>query len=223
MSLGKIHLVRHAEGLHNLFNNPSLRDPSLTERAFYRAETLSSEFTEANSNTVGVVLTSPLRRTIQTSLTAFPRILHRRYYPVGSGRGGVPSEAEEGVNLVLDPDLQEIGIEPANTGSESHMLESWFPELDFSSLPEDWHLKKGKWSPDPAAVKSRVDRILHKLEDRLANLRDTGRKDVVVVTHAGVIAALKPGLDMPVASWKSFVLKRESNGELSLKAVFSPP
>jgi hypothetical protein len=29
---------------------------------------------------------------------------------VGSGRGGVPGEAGEGVELVLDPDLQEISL-----------------------------------------------------------------------------------------------------------------
>ena len=33
-----------------------------------------------------------------------------------------------------------------------HKLGSWFPELDFSSLPVRWHVKQGDWSDDPAAV-----------------------------------------------------------------------
>lgn len=219
MSLGKVHLVRHAEGLHNLLNNPNLHDPSLTERGFYRAENLGSQFTDVNSNTVGVIITSPLRRTIQTSLTAFPRILDKRYYPVGSGRGGAPGTAGEAVELVLDADLQEIMIAAANTGSDSHTLGSWFPELDFSSLPVNWHVKQGDWSPDAADVARRVIRILQGLEAQLGRLQNTGRPDVVVVTHGGVIAELVPGLVMPVAAWKSFVLQRRSSGQLSLRAV----
>jgi broad specificity phosphatase PhoE len=218
MSTGKIHLIRHAEGLHNLLDNTSLHDPSLTERAFYRAENLGSQFTEANSNTVGIIITSPLRRTIQTSLTAFPRILDKRYYPVGSGRGGAPDKGWEGVKLVLNPDLQEIDIAPANTGSNSQTLGSWFPELDFGSLPVKWYVKEGDWSPDQVAVSRRVIRIMRELEAWLGSLRNTERPDVVVVTHGGVIAKLVPGLVMPVASWKSFVLEKQSNGQLFLRA-----
>jgi broad specificity phosphatase PhoE len=96
MSLRKIHLIRHAEGLHNLFNSPPLHDPSLTERGFYRAENLGSQFTKANSNTIGIIITPLLRRTIQTSLTIFPRVLDKHYYLVGSGRGAGHSWGHRG-------------------------------------------------------------------------------------------------------------------------------
>src|SRR5437868_5660494 len=99
---GKVLIVRHTEGLHNLRQNVNIRDAPLSERGFDRAEKLGKRFIELQSDKVGAVISSPLRRAIQTSLLAFQRVLDEANYPSGSWQG-----VKDGVTLVLDADLQE--------------------------------------------------------------------------------------------------------------------
>lgn len=91
---GRVHLVRHAEGLHNLRNDLTILDARLSQRGFDVAEDLGRHFVRDNSNSVGAIISSPLRRTIQTSLTAFTRILDSTQYPENSSLG-----AKNGVML----------------------------------------------------------------------------------------------------------------------------
>lgn len=84
---GRIHLVRHAEGVHNLRNDSDIPNAPLSERGFDFAEDLRRRFVQAHSNNIGAIICSPLRRAIQTSLTAFPRILNTAQYSKNSGKG----------------------------------------------------------------------------------------------------------------------------------------
>jgi broad specificity phosphatase PhoE len=212
---GRIHLVRHAEGLHNLRNDPNIPDAPLSERGFDFAEDLGRRFIQAHSNSVGAIMSSPLRRTIQTSLTAFPRILSSTQYPENSARG-----VRDGVKLALDADLQEIADIPSNTGSPLTDLENEFPELmpQIQALDQNWYIKTGPESPLPQAVAQRRIRILERLQQTLAALQNGQKgKDIVIVTHQGVIALLAPNANIPVAQWQSFSLVRNAAGQLSLQ------
>jgi len=211
---GKVHLVRHAEGLHNLRNDPDIRDAPLSERGFDFAEDLGRRFIKDHSNIVGAIISSPLLRTIQTSLTAFARILNSAHYPLNSGKG-----IRDGVKLTLDANLQEIAEMPSNTGSPLEDLENEFPELrpQIQKLDGDWYVKVGPNSPLPAVAQRKIQ-ILEKLQQTLIALSSDQRgKDVVVVTHQGVIALLAPSANVPVAQWQSFDLARNEAGQLSLQ------
>ena len=74
---------------------------------------------------VDLLVSSPLKRTIQTTLLGFK------------------NQVESGVRVELLAELQEGCDLPANTGSSRDVLEKeeLFKGLDFSGLPEDWNSK----------------------------------------------------------------------------------
>ncbi|KAJ5339057.1 hypothetical protein N7452_005785 [Penicillium brevicompactum] len=211
---GRIHLVRHAEGLHNLRNDRNIPNAPLSERGFDFAEDLGHRFISENSNCVGAIVSSPLRRAIQTSSTAFHRILDSTQYPENSGMG-----VNNGVMLALDANLQEITDLPCNTGSGLNDLTTEFPGLKsaIQDLHKDWHVKTGPDSPLTQPPSKRKPEILQRLEKTLAGLQNQPmRKDVIVVTHEGVIDLLAPTADIHMGQWQTFNLVRE-NGLLTLK------
>ncbi|KAF7591489.1 hypothetical protein BBP40_001535 [Aspergillus hancockii] len=211
---GRIHLVRHAEGLHNLRNDPTIPNAPLSERGFDFAEDLGHRFIREYSNSVGAIVSSPLRRAVQTSLTAFRRILHSTQYPRNSGSG-----VNNGVMLALEANLQEIADLPCNNGSAVDDLVAEFPELEpeIRRLDENWHVKTGPRSPLTQSLRERQAEILERLQKTLVDLKNKSMgDDIIVVTHQGVIALLAPTANIPVGHWQTFHLVRE-NGLLSLK------
>ena len=50
---GRVHLMRHGEGLHNLRNDPTIPNASLRQRGFDFAEDLGYRFIREYSNCVG--------------------------------------------------------------------------------------------------------------------------------------------------------------------------
>jgi broad specificity phosphatase PhoE len=211
--VGKFSLIRHAEGLHNVHNNFNLPDPALTENGMDQAEELGRTFPFPSS--VGVVITSPLRRTIQTTLLAFPNILDERYYAESSGKG-----VRGGADLILEPDLQETSDLPCNTGSSPHELKSWFPDLNFDSLPEKWYVKERLLPPARAAVNKLAERVRECLKD-IAVQKDSERRDVIVVTHNDSMIDLTGDheLNLPMASWRSYILEENSEGHMKIVAI----
>ena len=211
---GKVHLVRHAEGLHNLYDDTSIPDAPLSQRGFDFAEDLGKRFVKANSNAVGLLISSPLRRAIETSFTAFNRVLRSDLYLLEPGGGVI-----DGVEMWLDANLQEIDDVPANTGSVSDELRRYFPGLvgQIHDMGPDWNDKATL--PTVAQRKAQIlDRMQQVLRDLGASgTREKEKKDVVVVTHAGVIDLLAPGVSVEVAQWKTFSLIRGNSGELKLK------
>ncbi|OOF92528.1 hypothetical protein ASPCADRAFT_55143 [Aspergillus carbonarius ITEM 5010] len=207
---GQIHLVRHAEGLHNLRQDVNIRDAPLSERGCDNADALGRDFIAAHSDRVGAVISSPFRRSIQTSLIAFRRILDAGQYPANMG-----VDAKPGVWLALDPALQELGDLPCNTGSPVNELMSKFPALSqLQRLDQNWYIKPQRNLP-PAP--QRQQEILRRLERAQADLSDPQRNDIVVVTHEGIIGTIAPGIRIPPGQWRSFELVKDAGGTLSLQ------
>ncbi|KAF3358686.1 hypothetical protein VdG1_05240 [Verticillium dahliae VDG1] len=97
-----IYLVRHAEAEHNISKDFTIRDPPLTTAGKAQASTLAATLPEPAS--IDVVITSPLTRTLQTTIAGFPHL----------ARGGETG----GAQLIIDADLQERSNLPCDTGSE---------------------------------------------------------------------------------------------------------
>jgi len=74
---------------------------------------------------VDLLVSSPLKRTIQTTLLGFKK------------------QVESGVKVELLAELQEATDLPCDTGSSRDVLEKeeLFKRLDFSGLPDDWTSK----------------------------------------------------------------------------------
>ncbi|KAN0102593.1 phosphoglycerate mutase-like protein [Hyaloscypha variabilis] len=211
---GRVHLVSHAEAVHNVEKDFSRLDPELTPLGKQQAAALATTFPYAND--IGSIVSSPLRRTIQTTLLAFSNVLDRRYYAQGSGKG-----IEGGAELILDPGLQERSALPCDTGSESAVLEREFPELDFSVLKEGWTRKEGGFGADDEAVEKRAEGVRRGLKDRVEALRGGERRDVVVVTH-GVFMKFLSGdhsIDLPKAGWKTFSTAEDGKGGVVLVPI----
>ncbi|PVH90691.1 phosphoglycerate mutase-like protein [Periconia macrospinosa] len=196
-----IYLVRHAESEHNVSKDFSHLDPPLTTLGHTQASQLVSSF--PHPERIAVILSSPLRRAIQTSLAGFPHVLDKRYYDGSSGFG-----VENGVELTLEPDLQERSALPCDTGSERHVLKKEFLNLDLESLSESWQVKAGQYAADDDSVTLRAGRVRKKLEQLNSALRGNERRDIVVVTH-GVFMKFLSGewdIDLPKAGWRSYTI-----------------
>ena len=118
-----ITLVRHGQAEHNATRNFLVHDPSLTPLGEAQCHELSKEF--PSEPPVDLLVSSPLKRTIQTTLLGFKK------------------QVESGVKVEILAELQEVGELPCDTGSSRDDLEKeeLFQGLYFSSLPDDWNSK----------------------------------------------------------------------------------
>jgi len=171
-----LHLVRHAQGYHNLTEaNHRLPDPDLTPLGKQQCSTLASNF--PYHERITHLVASPLRRTLYTCLLSFPE------------------EVERGLKVVALPELQETSDLPCDTGSEPAALAAEFEEgkfagaVDLRLVKEGWNDKRGKWSPASSAIEARARQAriwLRNLAEGSGS--DSGRDvDVVVVTHGGYL------------------------------------
>jgi broad specificity phosphatase PhoE len=211
---GRIHLVLHAESVHNVDKDFNRLDPELTTSGRQQAQLLGPAF--SYSNDVGLIITSPLRRTIQTTLLAFTKVLDKRYYANDLGNG-----IDGGIELLLDADLQERSALPCDTGSDRGALEGAFPGLDVSMLPEGWTSKKGTYAADDEAVEERAAKVRGELRKRFEALKQGERQDVVVITHGVFMKFLSVDkeIDLPKAGWKSFTIEEGEGGDAVIVLV----
>lgn len=207
----KIFVIRHAESKHNVDKNLDQLDPGLTALGVEQAEQLGRTFPDPES--VGVILTSPLRRAIQTTLSAFPHVLDRGYYlDDGHGRG-----VDGGATLLVDADAQERSDLPCDTGSGRDVLEEIFPGVDFSTLPDDWPLKTGPFVPGDEALRDRARKLRRRLRELVASLEEP-RKNLVVVTHGVFMKFLTDDetIDLPKAGWSTYHVRQDGEGHAVL-------
>ena len=159
-----IHLVRHAEGFHNLgIANHLLPDPSLTPPGVNQCRRLGKDFPYMKQ--VGLVVASPLRRTIYTALYAFDDVL-----------------CEKELQIIALPEVQETTDLPCDTGSSVDELKQEFrgKPVDLNHLSRTWNRKDGKWSPVP-------ERVAERAKEARKWLRSRKEDHVVVVTHGGFL------------------------------------
>jgi broad specificity phosphatase PhoE len=157
----KIHLVRHAQGLHNV--DPSytrFHDPLLTPRGKQQCAELQKNF--PHHQVVDLIVSSPIRRTIYTALLGFKDDIKTK-----------------GLQIVALPELQETSDLPCDTGSEPLELANEFAgePIDFSLVQPDWTNKKlPKWAFNDEAIEKRAQEAREWLLQR-------PEKEIVVVTH----------------------------------------
>jgi broad specificity phosphatase PhoE len=159
-----IHIVRHAQGFHQLplsAPNTSIRDAELTPHgksqcASFRRDT----FPIAHFDSIDLLCASPFRRTIQTAQLAFEPCLKR------------------GMRIVCLPDAQEATAAPSDTGSSVEELRARFGEreVDYSNMEPLWYEKTGRNAVSIEALRARA-RALRKW------LGGREEREIVLVTH----------------------------------------
>ncbi|KAG4443019.1 hypothetical protein IFR05_001473 [Cadophora sp. M221] len=180
-----IHLVRHAEGPHNLISiaereRLNMLDPGLTNYGLAQCVHLSERFHAMDKITH--IVASPLRRTVHTALGSFKPAIKR------------------GIKIILCPDLRECGGGQCNTGSNiDDVLKDLLSIED--DLPKDcvdgglcepgWELGTETWEEKHLRTEraARVRSMLYHLGKMAA---DTSSDDVeiVVVTHSRLLMLL---------------------------------
>ncbi|KAL6689765.1 phosphoglycerate mutase family protein [Trichoderma pleuroticola] len=208
-----IFVVRHAEAEHNVIMDFSQRDPPLTLKGFDQASHLAKTFPESSS--ISVVLTSPLKRALQTTIKGFSHVL---------ALSSVGEDDQNGTaRLLVDRDLQETSDLPCDTGSDRDVLETLFPNVDFTMLDKDWFIKTGMFAADEEAVVFRARAFRKKLWNIAKSVRSdtsssSSQRAIVVVTHSAFMQYLSQdmNLNLPQAGWNSFRIQERPDGEIVL-------
>ncbi|KAL2260206.1 hypothetical protein VTK26DRAFT_5868 [Humicola hyalothermophila] len=216
-----VHLVRHAQGYHNLTGDHSLPDPDLTPLGREQCVELAAAF--PLHDRVTHLVASPLRRTLLTALLSFAPALAR----------------VEGGRVVAQPDLQEIASLPCDTGSAPAVLEREFGDGGGEGKGEgkvDLGLVREGWN-DKVSADSPYEPEMHKLEARARRarrwLRELGRQwqrenpgrgdaHVVAVTHGGFLHFLtqdwdgmnpEAGTGWRNTEWRTYEFVDEEEGD----------
>jgi broad specificity phosphatase PhoE len=207
-------LVRHAQGEHNVGGpeNINIPDPELTADGRAQCATLARSFAYHDRRPL-LLVSSPLRRTLQTCQEAFCRPSR-----VGrDARDGDVAATDEPVRVILAlPEIQEIGTIPCDIGSDVEALRNEFGD---AKLRDDQHahgqltravVDLSRLGPGWAdkGPQSKFEPTLTKLTERAVEarriLREMGRKaavdkkreiddgndievHVVAVAHGGIL------------------------------------
>ncbi|KAK0126620.1 hypothetical protein ONS95_008207 [Cadophora gregata] len=180
------HLVRHAEGPHNLRSIPekdrvAMLDPGLTTYGTAQSELLSQRFNTMKK--VTHILSSPLSRTLLTALVAFKPAIDR------------------GIQVILIPDLRECGQGLCNTGSNIPDLVEELSEkemgfrkdcIDSSYCYTGWEHNTESWDEHDLRHE-RADRMRSMLFHlgQIAANQSNDDVEIVIVTHSRFIMALE--------------------------------
>ncbi|MBW0543805.1 hypothetical protein O181_083520 [Austropuccinia psidii MF-1] len=166
-----IHLIRHGQAEHNLHcDNYRFPDAILTPTGRQQCLELNEKTQDTIQESAELLVSSPLRRTLQTTLLGLPRLINRL---------GGPS------SIAVVPQLQENGPTPADTGSSKEELEKIkeFRGIDFRGLVDGWNSKTGFWASDHQSLRIRAAWIRRWLCDR-------PETEIVIVSHGGALRYL---------------------------------
>ncbi|KAK5662245.1 hypothetical protein OQA88_8150 [Cercophora sp. LCS_1] len=189
-------LVRHAEALHNETN--ILHDPKLTELGRSQCRDLRKDLMGRipKELDVGLIIVSPMIRTIETALLAFGRLV----------KSGVPIQAHAG--------WQENSAKPCDTGSSIEKVSAMFPEVDFGHVdpvfPDKASPAGAKYSYTKQAIVARGKSVLQELHDR-------PEKAIIVVSHSGFLRLGVTGHYFINADYRIFDFVEGEEGGFALK------
>ncbi|GAB1729007.1 hypothetical protein KC332_g9174 [Hortaea werneckii] len=171
----RIILTRHAQAEHNVDLDYSIPDAPLTPLGKKQAATLAPQIKEL-AKEVDLVVSSPLKRTLQTTKLGWAPALERL---------GIE-------NVICLPQAQECNAHPCDTGSPKEVLEaeSEFAGFDLSGLTPDWISKKGFYAADPTSLANRAKWVRQWLRDR-------PEKTIVLVAHGDVLRRITSGPSGP--------------------------
>ncbi|CAO1614267.1 unnamed protein product [Parajaminaea phylloscopi] len=176
-------ICRHSQATHNVADDYSLPDAPLTDLGKQQASKLP-EFVAQLQQQVDLVVSSPLKRTLQTTL--------RGWGPAVERLGGRK-------NVVCLPQLQECNAYPCDTGSAREVLEQ-DPEVsgfDFGLLTPDWTSKQGQFAADEATLNARAQWVRQFVRSR-------PEKTILLVAHGDIIRRITGGpLGNSTHPWKN--------------------
>lgn len=178
-----IHLVRHAQGFHNISQiNHQIPDPYLTPTGKDQCAALCANF--PHHDRITHLVASPMRRTLLTC--------HLSFQPAVTA----------GKTVVALPQVQEVSALPCDVGSEPEVLRAEFGAwADFGLVAKGWNDKtspNSPWAPRVAAMEERAREARVWLRELGRRWKEEGRgesADIVVVTHGAFLHFLNEDWD----------------------------
>ncbi|KAG8743455.1 hypothetical protein FRC10_012035 [Ceratobasidium sp. 414] len=178
----KVYLVRHGQAECKIFISFLVPDAVLTDLGRSQCTEFSqTPLAAIIQDSAELILTSPQRRALSTTLLALPKAVEQL----------LPES-----RVLLVPQLQEINDAACDRGSDRTVLEST-PEyatdikhigrLDFSPLTDDWNKKQGIYAAEPDALWARAQWV-RKL------IRSRKEETIAVVAHGNFLRYIV-GLD----------------------------
>ncbi|KAK8864646.1 hypothetical protein IAR55_001896 [Kwoniella newhampshirensis] len=171
----RIHLTRHAQAEHNVDNDYTIADAPLTELGRKQSRELNEMTKNGVQKTAELLVSSPLRRPMETMLLGYPNLKERL------DKAGKP--------VILLDTLQEVGPYPCDTPTSpisalSSSNNGIFSSLDFSTLSPTYASKKGIYAPERGSERARLVRKW---------LRDRDEGEIVVVAHGDILRYIVDG------------------------------
>ncbi|KAI1193982.1 phosphoglycerate mutase-like protein [Nemania serpens] len=160
-------LVRHAQAEHNSTKDYFLHDPSLTELGREQcAELRRGLMEDPLARQAELIITSPMRRTIQTTLATVDWLV------------------EKGVKIEADAHWQETTAKPCDAGTAVSKLAEEFPNVDYSTVDPVW---PDKTSQAAAAYHYTRTAIIARGQAALQRLYERPEKIIIVVSHSAFL------------------------------------
>ena len=179
-----VHIIRHGQSLHNVERGYPYRDPPLTNEGVNAAKEIKI------SAIPDLIVISPMTRTIQTALNAFPSIL-----------GSAPTHTK----VQIWPDLREAHDANCNKGVSRTELSAKFPQFNFAECPEEWD--HPPHTTEDASIRAEVVR------QRLKGLSEQ-YVNIALITHRGFIAFLIKGDRFDVCETRSYRFATDQEVEM---------
>ncbi|KAL8541703.1 hypothetical protein ACS0TY_002822 [Phlomoides rotata] len=193
-----IHLVRHAQGIHNVDGDKNYKaymseeyfDAHLTQLGWQQVDNLRKHVHSTGLiKNIDMVITSPLLRTIQTAVGVFggeaytDKMDGLPLMVANAGNSGRPAISSLNSPPILAVELcrEHLGVHPCDKRRSISEYERLFPAVDFSLIESDDDIL---WKADVRETKEEV-------ADRGVNfinwLFTRKEKEIAVVTHSGFL------------------------------------
>ncbi|KAF2811380.1 phosphoglycerate mutase-like protein [Mytilinidion resinicola] len=169
-----VHIVRHGQAVHNVDREYPYRDPPLTELGHSTTKEIKIRVVP------NLIIISPMTRTIQTAINAFPTLL---------------SQAPFSVDVQIWPELRETHDAPCNKGLSRGEIMRKFPDFNFAGCPEEW-------DHPPHTLESALERA-EIVRKRLKEF-STKHSSIAVVTHRCFISYLVKGARFPNCETRTY-------------------
>ncbi|OWZ35271.1 hypothetical protein C356_05106 [Cryptococcus neoformans c45] len=171
----RIHLTRHAQAEHNVADDYTIADAPLTTLGQEQSRQLNEATKNGVQKTAELLVTSPLRRPLETMLLGYPELKSRL--------------EKSGKHVILLDILQEVGPYPCDT--PTHPISALkasnggiFSSLDFSALSPDYASKEGIFAPANGVARAKLVRKW---------LRERPEREIVVVAHGDILRYIADG------------------------------
>ncbi|CAN6234155.1 unnamed protein product [Urochloa humidicola] len=193
-----IHLVRHAQGLHNVegdkdhsaYMKPEFFDACITPLGWNQVDRLREHVKKCRlPEKIELVICSPLLRTMQTAVGVFggenyangisaPPLMVAN--AAGSGRPAISS-----LNcppfLAVEACRERLGIHPCDKRRSITEYRTLFPGIDFSLIEDDEDVL---WVPD---VRETFESLAERGMKFIDWLWTREEKEIAIVTHSGLL------------------------------------